>query len=133
MKIVAKQYAQTLYELIENKPEKEVPGVIFNFVKQIAKNNNLKIAEKIIEKFNEIYNRENGIIEAEVTSREELRSKVRTKVRTYVSNKCKAKKVILINKVDGSIKGGIVVRVGDEVLDASVAGKLNDLRNILTK
>jgi len=34
-------------------------------------------------------------------------------------------------KVDPSILGGLVIRIGDKVLDGSVAGKLEDLRNNL--
>ncbi|MGH2521682.1 MAG: F0F1 ATP synthase subunit delta, partial [Anaerolineales bacterium] len=34
-------------------------------------------------------------------------------------------------KVDPSILGGLIVRVGDKVLDGSVAGKLEGLRQAL--
>jgi len=34
-------------------------------------------------------------------------------------------------RVDPAIMGGLVVRVGDRVLDGSVAGKLEDLRQAL--
>jgi len=34
-------------------------------------------------------------------------------------------------KVDPSILGGLIVRVGDKVLDGSVAGQLEDLRQTL--
>jgi len=39
--------------------------------------------------------------------------------------------VILKNIIDESIKGGVILRVGDEILDGSIAGRLNDLKKIL--
>jgi F-type H+-transporting ATPase subunit delta len=133
MKITAKQYAQTLYELTENKSEKEVSGVVSNFSKYLVKNNDLKLGAQVIEKFNNIWNEKHDIVEAEVTSRENLHTEVYTKVRTYVSNKYKAKEVVINNIIDKSIKGGIVIKVGDDILDGSVAGKLNNLKSILKK
>ncbi len=39
---------------------------------------------------------------------------------------------ILIEKIDGSLLGGIVLRIGDQVLDGSVLGKLQSLRSAVT-
>ena len=91
----------------------------------------MKLVKKIIEKFNEIYNQEQGIVEAEVTTKEKVNTEVYTKVSTYVSNKYKAKEVIIKNKIDSNIKGGIVIRVGDEIMDASVTRQLQNLKNNL--
>jgi F-type H+-transporting ATPase subunit delta len=131
MKISAKQYAQTLYELTEKKPEKEISRIVSNFIKYLAKNNDLKFGTQIIEKFNNIWNENHGVVEAEVTSREELSNEVRIKLSNYVSNKFKAKEVVFNNKVDESIKGGIVIKVEDEILDASISNQIKDLRKKL--
>jgi len=131
MKITARQYSETLYDLTENKSEKEVSAVVASFIKQIARNNDLKFSNKIIEKFNEIYNQKNGIVEAEITTREKVSTEVSTKVSNYVSKEYKAKEVVLINKVDKKIKGGIVIKVGDEILDASLKSHLTSLNKLL--
>ncbi|MCA9158299.1 MAG: ATP synthase F1 subunit delta [Planctomycetales bacterium] len=39
---------------------------------------------------------------------------------------------ILIEKIDASLLGGIVLRIGDKVLDGSVLGKLQSLRSAVT-
>lgn len=133
MKITATQYAKTLYELTADKSPKETDVVVENFVKLLDQKRQLKLAPKIMAKFSEIYNQENGIVEAEVTSREKLDKDILTRVSTYVSTKYKAKKVVLNNLIDASVKGGIIIRVGDEILDGSIQTQLNNLRSILIK
>ncbi len=133
MKISATQYAKTLYDLTEGKEKSQVDAIAKKFTEFLIKNGQLKLAGKIIEKFGEIYNQKNGIIEAEITSREMLSNELRNKVSNYVSNKYKAKEVVLENKIDESIKGGIVIKAGNEILDASIAGKLRELKSILAR
>lgn len=133
MKVSVKQYAESLYDLTYGKEKSRIDLITKKFTELLSESGQLKVAGKIIEKFSEIYNKENGIIEAEVTSREELCSELRNELRNYVSNKYKAKEVVLRNKIDERIKGGVIIKVGDEIMDASVAGKLNDLRSVLTK
>jgi F-type H+-transporting ATPase subunit delta len=133
MKITASQYATTLYELTADKSKQDVSNVITGFVKILQKNNQIRLVRNIIEKFSNLYNQKNGIVEAEITTKEEVRSEVRTRVRTWVSTKYKAREVVIKNKIDEGIKGGIIIKVGDEILDGSVAGKLRSLESLLTK
>ena len=132
MKITATQYSRTLYELTKDKSKSEIDNIVVNFVKLLNQKRQLKLAPKVMAKFNEIWNEQNEIVEAEVTSREKLDQDVITRVSTYVSTKYKAKEVVLNNKIDLNIKGGIVIKVGDEIMDGSVQTQLNNLRKILT-
>lgn len=131
MKISAKQYAQALYELTLGKSESEIDLVVKKFTQELVKNNQIKTVSKIIENFNNIYNRENGIIEAEIQSREELTQDSLNKVEQYLINKYQVKKVFLNKKINPEIKGGIIIKAGDEIMDLSVAGNLNRLKREL--
>ena len=131
MKISTKQYAQALYELTLGKSESEVGIVVEKFVKELAKNNQTKSATKIIDNFNNIYNRENGIIEAEIESREQLQTEVLEKIEKYLIKKYNAKQIILNKKINPEIKGGVIIKADDEITDLSVAGSLNRLRREL--
>ncbi|HBR79015.1 MAG TPA: ATP synthase F1 subunit delta [Candidatus Moranbacteria bacterium] len=128
MKISTKQYAQVLYDLTRKKSEAEVNIVVEKFVKELAKNNNVKLASKIVDKFQEIYNRENGIIEASVTSAEKLDKIQMERIEKYLLDKYKAEKVMLSNEIRKEIKGGIILRVGDEIIDGSVTNLLRSLK-----
>lgn len=132
MKITATQYAKTLFELTADKSQKEIDVVVANFVKLLNQKRQLKLAPKVMVKFNEIWNEANGIVEAEVASARKLESSQVEKLESFIKEKYQAKKVIINNKIDLSIKGGIVIKVGDEVMDGSVQTQLNNLRNILT-
>ena len=133
MKVTVTQYAKTLHELVKDKSQKEIPEIVSGFVKILAKNNQIKNNGKIIDKFSAIHNQENGIIETEVVSREALSSGLINKLRKFVKEKYQAKEVVLKNVIDKKIKGGIVIRVGDEVIDGSVDRQLQNLKNNLRK
>lgn len=131
MKVTPTQYADALYEATKDKSQEEVGGFAANLAKVLAHNNQLRLKDKIIAKFSEIYNRENSIVEAEVISREKLDEEVRTKVRTSLMIKYGAKEVILNNIIDPNIKGGIIIKVGDDVMDGTVDRQLAELKSCL--
>jgi F-type H+-transporting ATPase subunit b len=63
---------------------------------------------------------------AEVTSALPLTAEEQTTVKSEILSKSGAEAVTF--RIDPSILGGLVVRVGDKVLDGSVSGKLEGLR-----
>jgi F0F1-type ATP synthase delta subunit len=48
-----------------------------------------------------------------------------------IKEKYQAEEVELEMIVDKELKGGIKIVVGEEILDNSIAGKINKLRNVL--
>lgn len=133
MKISITQYAKTLFELTQGKSEQEVLDVTKKFAEVLKNDGQLKNAAKIIEKFTELCNKVNGIVEAEVVTAGEIEKETKEKVEKFVKEKYQAKEVVIKNVVNKDIRGGIVVRVGDEVMDASVENNLRKLKNILSK
>jgi F-type H+-transporting ATPase subunit delta len=131
MKITANQYAKTLYDLTEGKSRGEIDGVVSRLAEILKKNGQLKLEKEIIKKYDAIHSKENGIIEAEVISREKLGGGLEKKVVEFIRNKYGAKEVKIKNKIDENIKGGIIIRIGDEVLDGSIAKQIKKLRNRL--
>lgn len=133
MKISITQYAKALFELTENKSQEEVLNIVKNFAETLKTEGQLRNTGKIIEKFTEIYNAANGIVEAEVVTASGMEQETRDKVEKLVKEKYQAKEVVIRNVVDNEIKGGIIIRVGDEVMDGSVESQLKKLKNILSK
>jgi len=133
MKITTKQYAQTLLDLTENKSEQEVSAIVQKFADQLKKDGQLKNAGKIMEKFSQLYNAAHGIVEAEVVSKSEMGENELRKIEEFIVKKYGGNKVEIRNIVDEKIKGGIVIKVGDEVIDGSVAGKLKKLEKELVR
>jgi len=132
MRVSARQYAQTLYDLTDGKSKSEAEKSTVDFARYIYKERKLKLAGKIIEQFSKLYNQKNSIVEAEVVTAEKLSGETEKKVKSYIQKKYNAKEVILKNIVDPNIKGGIILKVGDEVMDGSIAGRLGELKKILS-
>jgi len=131
MKITVQQYAKTLLELTDRKTEQAVSDVVKKFAEVLKKDGQIKNAGKIMEKFSEIYNAKHGIVEANVISSRELSRDKIQQVENFIKEKYSAKEVIVKNIVDEKIKGGIIIKVGDEVLDGSIGGQLKRLRKNL--
>jgi len=133
MKITAQQYAKTLLELTDGKTEQAVSDVVKKFAEVLKKDGQIKNAGKIMEKFSEIYNAKHGIVKANVISSRELSRDKIQQVENFIKEKYSAEEVIVKNIVDEKIKGGIIIKVGDEVLDGSVGGQLKRLKKELVK
>ena len=133
MKVSIKQYSQTLFDLTDGKSEKDVLNVIARFAEVLKNDGQLKNASKIMEKYAELYNTANGIVVAEIISSKELSKEVTEDVKKFVAKKYNAKEVEMKMIIDEKIKGGIIIKVGDEVIDGSVANELKKLKNILSK
>ena len=131
MKISTLQYAQTLLDLTDGKSQQEVLTVLAKFAEQLKSDGQLKNADKIMEKFSDLYNSKNGIVMAQITTSQKPENLNIKEIEEFVKRKYGAKKVELKIVVDENIKGGIIIRVGDEVLDASVGGQLEKLRKLL--
>jgi F-type H+-transporting ATPase subunit delta len=132
-KISNEQYAQALYEAVKGKSQSEIDSVIADFLKLLVRDGKIKNINQITKKFDEIWNREEGIVEAIVISRENLDRELRSEIENFIKKEYKAEKVLISNVIDESIKGGIIIQVGDEILDGSIAGQLKNLKSILTK
>jgi F-type H+-transporting ATPase subunit delta len=131
MKISTQQYSQALLDLTDGKSEQEILTVTQKFSEQLKSDGQLKNADKIIEKFADLYNSKNGIVVTQVCVRRDVSQDILKEIEEFVQRKYGAKKVELKIVTDEKIKGGIIIRVGDEVMDASVGGQLEKLRKLL--
>lgn len=133
MRLTVNQYAKALYGSVKDKSQDDVNLIVASFLKLLQKNKQTKLAKKIIEKFSAVWNKEHSIAEAEIVSREMLDDNMLQKMKEFIGEKYGAKEVVVKNIIDVEIKGGIIIRVGDELLDASVAGMLKSLKKELVK
>ncbi len=133
MKITAKQYALSLYEMIDGQSAAEVKAVIKKFVELLAKKNQLSRAEKIIAEFIKIWNDKRGIIEAQSISAKGLDKETVKLLKNYIVKLSGAKEVIMSQEVNKDILGGVIIRYGDKIVDGSLKTQLVELKNKLIK
>jgi len=102
-----------------------------NFVKLLVQRDRLASLPRITEIFGEMYNREKGIVIADVTTAVPLDEAHRKEVADRIA-RMTGKTVELRMHTDPNILGGIITRIGDELIDASVASRLAQLAERLT-
>ena len=130
MTLSTEQYAKALYESLQETPSKDHDTVIDNLVKILKNNNELSKFEAIIAAFEKIHNEKEGIVEATITTAGPVKI---DKAMVEGLNKLAGKKVNVTHKEDDKIIGGVVVRVGDTQLDASIKTKLENLKRTLSQ
>jgi len=133
MQATIKQYSQVLYEMTKSKSPSEVDKVVASFVDILAHNGQLKIQKSIVKKFGEIYNQENKIIEVQATSCQKIDSHTQHYLEQYLSKKYAVEKIIINNKIDKDIQGGIILQINGERLDGSIRRQLVELKKRLKK
>jgi len=133
MKISVKQLALSLYELADGKSSSQVKAVIKKFVELLSGKNMLAASDKIAIEFVKIWNEKHGIIEAEVSSASDLDKDSVKLVKNYIAKLSGAEEVLISEKTDKNILGGVVIKYGDRVVDGSLKTQLADLKNSLIK
>jgi ATP synthase F1 delta subunit len=77
----------------------------------------------------ELYEQDGQLL-ARITSARPLTDQIRAGLKKVLAEKTDAKNVVLTEKTDASLLGGLVARTPDAELDASVRTKLNRLATI---
>ena len=98
-----------------------------NFLELLIEKGRMPEVFRIRRELDELWKHENKRIDVTVTSAVELDEAVVEKIGTEVERQT-GEKVELSSKVDDSILGGIVLQVGNMVLDASIRSRLEKLR-----
>ncbi len=124
MKISAKQYAQALYDITEGKDDVQIKTIIARFVSYMRDAGDLKKVREVISQFSIVYNERNSITEVIVTTRYPLSDNEKERVRAFIAKQYEKQNIVIRQKVKKDIKGGIVIRIGDDVLDGSVRERL---------
>ena len=97
------------------------------FFALVTKNGRISIINEIIVSYLQKLAEIRGELTAEVTSAHLLANDIKKIVHETISNMTKAKKISLDTKVDKSLLGGIVIRVGSTMVDSSIKTQLSRL------
>lgn len=103
---------------------------IVSFLCVLVDKGRILYLEEKIRQMELIYLERHDILEAKVTSVIPLTDQEFSKLHEKLEKKY-GKKVILEKEIDESIIGGLFVRVGNEVIDGTVAGKYKEIKNIM--
>jgi F-type H+-transporting ATPase subunit delta len=102
------------------------PAVV-NFLKLLIENHRMPVIFRVRRAYEELWEEENKLLPVQVTSAVELDQGTVKQIGDKIAEQT-GRKVDLSAHVEPDILGGIVVRVGNSVLDASVRNRLEQLR-----
>jgi len=97
-----------------------------NFLGVLARNRRLSKLGAVISAFNQLWARHRGEITAEVTSAHQLDKDQAAALKANLKARTGRDIAIDLN-VDPAILGGLVVKIGSEMIDGSIRTKLNSL------
>jgi F-type H+-transporting ATPase subunit delta len=100
---------------------------LVNFLKLLIENHRMPVIFRVRRTYEQLWEQENRLLPVEITSAIELDDKTTGAV-TKSIGKSTGRRVALKTRVDPDILGGIVVRVGNSILDASIRNRLEQLR-----
>lgn len=103
-----------------------------NFLELLAERHRLPVSFRIRRDFNELWREERKLLSVEVTSAVELEQSVVSSIGERIQDRT-GRQIELTSKVDPDIIGGLVLRVGNKIADASVRGRLTRLRRQITR
>ena len=105
----------------------ELSGNVGNFVRVVTSNRRLFSLPGIVKAFRKILTQHKGEQVAEVTSAQPLSDEDMTALKGSLKDAL-GKDIAINAKVDPDILGGLVVKVGSQMVDSSVRTKLNSLK-----
>jgi ATP synthase F1 delta subunit len=110
--------------------ERAVTGAdpaFMSFLEALLERHRMPVIFRIRARFEQLWDEEKKLLPVEVTSSVELDKEIVQSIGERIGEQT-GQKVELSSNVDPDILGGLVVRVGNVVLDASIRNRLNQLR-----
>jgi ATP synthase F1 delta subunit len=103
-----------------------------NFLELLAERHRLPVTFRIRRAFDDLWREENKLLSVEVTTAVELEKSLVDSIGKRIEDQT-GRRIELTSHIDPDIIGGLVLRVGNKILDASVQGRLQRLRRQLTR
>jgi ATP synthase F1 delta subunit len=117
-----KEKQQALAGLLEG-----VDPLLLNFLSLLIENHRMPVIFRIRAQYERLWEEENRTLPVEITSAIALDAKTTESLGRTIGERA-GRRVTLATKVDPEIIGGIIVRVGNSILDASIRNRLEQLR-----
>ncbi len=125
--------AQSIYLITKDKTGSELKDALGKVVVFLNNKRLLGKTAPILMSLQKIINKKEGIVEVTTKSGKDLSPHAKHELKEELSKRYKAKEIILNEKVDKSILGGVRIEVNDEVIDLTLNNKVNKLQEYLTR
>ncbi len=109
---------------------KDAPPPARNLGRLLVERGRGAVMPLVLEQYDAFADRESGVLRAEVTSAIALTPQLEQRIRTQLAEKLGGEVQTTVSQ-DPSILGGLVIRIGDRVIDGSVRTRLEQLQAAL--
>jgi F-type H+-transporting ATPase subunit delta len=113
---------QSLHTLLDGADE-----ILVNFLSLLIENHRMPVIFRIRQEYERLWDEENRTLPVQITSAIALDQATTESLGRTIGERA-GRKVTLAARVDPEILGGIVIRVGNSILDASIRNRLEQLR-----
>ncbi len=103
-----------------------------HFLELLAEKHRMPVIFRVRQAFDEMWADANRLLEASVTSAVELDEKIVKQIGEQIEKQT-GRRVDLTSRVDPDVLGGLVIQVGNTIMDATVRGRLERLRKQVTR
>jgi F-type H+-transporting ATPase subunit delta len=115
-------------KIIQKIFESHVHDTTLKFLMLILENKREKFFKDICRNFIDIYNENKGIKTVELTTTVKLAEKEKTAIKNLIKEAFNATKVTFTEKIDKSLIGGFLIKIEDQLIDASVKRQLDKIK-----
>jgi F-type H+-transporting ATPase subunit delta len=106
--------------------------ILMNFLELLIEKHRMPVIFRIRARYERLWEEENRLLPVEVTSAIELDAATTEHIGKAIGERT-GRRIELAARVDPDIIGGIVVRVGNSILDASIRSRLEKLRRTVAQ
>ena len=110
----------------------EIHPLAFNLVLLLVNKGSLRLSGDILQQYIALLDTHRGVDRAKVISAVPLRNEDRETISSRLG-KVVERKVVIDDKVDSSIIGGFIARIGDMLIDGSIRQRLESLKKSLVE
>lgn len=112
--------------------EQDVDVLVKNFLKLLVEKNRFNLIYDIVKVYNSLLDDINEVARVEVVSAVELNDMEKNSIQDKLAEKLN-KQISIKYKIDESIIAGLIFKMGDDIIDMSVAHKLEDYKKAIIK
>jgi F-type H+-transporting ATPase subunit delta len=107
-------------------------AAVLNFFELLVEKHRMPVLFRIRRAYDQLWERENKLLPVQITSAIELDDETARRIGDQIGSQT-GQRVELTKTVDPDILGGLVLRVGNSILDASIRNRLETLRKNVAK
>ena len=117
--------------IIEIGKKLNLSELLLNFIESITKNRRLALFSQIYTNFSHLVNEEKNILEIELISSSDLEMSVIEDIKNIIKKKYPNKSIEVKKTLKDNILGGLQIKIGSNLIDASLKNKLSLIKKEL--